>query len=271
MDPPDEILFRQRFILRLLRNVHASCPMNNKALWRADLSLTCLAKRVYEQMVSSPDTNRGLVCRALAHELNRLDTACPVARNGWIMSERYSALSPGAVWRRLGLAHHNWPGRFTVLLASIVVLLITQPLFAGHAYAQNIATITILLVLLGRHLCVPRIAHLLHRSVGADCTCDWMPPSAVICRRLHNRNARHDFHVPVPGSNCRRPGLAPLCRHQRHPGHYQRRHLRLPADRSRVCILPSQESNCDIPAPSAPHFFKGQPRESRPCSRRFTA
>ena len=99
-------------------------------------------------MVPSPDTNHGLVCRALAHELNHLDTACPVARNGWFMSERDSALSPGAVWRRLGLAHHNWPGRFTVLLASIVVLLISQPLFAGHAYAQNIATITILLVLL---------------------------------------------------------------------------------------------------------------------------
>ena len=64
------------------------------------------------------------------------------------MSERYSALSPAALWRRLGLAHHNWPGRFTILLVTILLLLITQPLFAGHAYAQNIATITILLVLL---------------------------------------------------------------------------------------------------------------------------
>jgi len=35
-----------------------------------------------------------------------------------------------------------------MLLTSIMLLLITQPLFAGHAYAQNIATITILLVLL---------------------------------------------------------------------------------------------------------------------------
>ena len=64
------------------------------------------------------------------------------------MSERYSVLSPAGIWQRLGLAHHNWPGRFTVLLTSIMLLLITQPLFAGHAYAQNIATITILLVLL---------------------------------------------------------------------------------------------------------------------------
>src|SRR5208337_4244235 len=64
------------------------------------------------------------------------------------MSERSNVLSPAALWRRLGLAHHNWPGRFTVLLVTIMILLITQPLFAGHAYAQNIATITILLVLL---------------------------------------------------------------------------------------------------------------------------
>src|SRR5271170_1409295 len=99
-------------------------------------------------MVSSPDANRGQVCRALAHELNRLDTACPVARNGWLMSERYSALSPAALWRRLGLAHHNWPGRFTFLLATILLLLVTQPMFVGHAFAQNIATATISLVLL---------------------------------------------------------------------------------------------------------------------------
>ena len=102
---------------------------------------------LYEQRDLSPDTNHGLMCGALGHELNRLDTACPVARNGWIMSEGSSALS-AAIWQRLGLAHHNWPGRFTALLGSIMILLITQPLFAGHAYAQNIATTTILLVLL---------------------------------------------------------------------------------------------------------------------------
>ncbi len=64
------------------------------------------------------------------------------------MSEKTSALSPAALWRRLGLERHNWPGRFTVLLATILLLLVTQPIFSGHAFAQNIATATISLVLL---------------------------------------------------------------------------------------------------------------------------
>jgi hypothetical protein len=64
------------------------------------------------------------------------------------MSERTSILSPAALWRRLGLARHNWPGRFTVLLATILLLLVTQPIFSGHAFAQIFATATISLVLL---------------------------------------------------------------------------------------------------------------------------
>jgi hypothetical protein len=64
------------------------------------------------------------------------------------MSEEKSALGSAAVWRRMGLAHHNWPGRFTLLLATIVVLLVTQPMFLGHAFAQNFATAAISLVLL---------------------------------------------------------------------------------------------------------------------------
>jgi hypothetical protein len=64
------------------------------------------------------------------------------------MSETTSVLSPSALWGRLGLARHNWPGRFTVLLASILLLLVSQPMFSGHAFAQNIATATISLVLL---------------------------------------------------------------------------------------------------------------------------
>lgn len=64
------------------------------------------------------------------------------------MSEKTSALSPAALWRRLGLERHNWPGRFTVLLTTILLLLVTQPMFSGHAFAQNIATATISLVLL---------------------------------------------------------------------------------------------------------------------------
>jgi len=64
------------------------------------------------------------------------------------MSERISALSPTGVWGRLGLAHHNWPGRFTALLMAIMLLLVTQPMFSSHAFAQNIATATMAFVLL---------------------------------------------------------------------------------------------------------------------------
>ncbi len=64
------------------------------------------------------------------------------------MSAKTGMFSPPALWRRLGLAHHNWPGRFTFLLATIIVLLVTQPMFSGHAFAQNIATAAISLVLL---------------------------------------------------------------------------------------------------------------------------
>src|SRR5271166_2436065 len=83
-----------------------------------------------------------------ARRTARLDTAAPVARNRCIMSEKSSVLSPSALWQRLGLAHHNWPGRFTLLLATILLLLVTQPMFSGHAFAQNFATAAISLVLL---------------------------------------------------------------------------------------------------------------------------
>jgi voltage-gated potassium channel len=53
-----------------------------------------------------------------------------------------------ALWRWLGLEHHNWPGRFTVLLATILLLLVSQPILVGHALAQGVATVTISLVLL---------------------------------------------------------------------------------------------------------------------------
>src|ERR1700719_3430941 len=78
----------------------------------------------------------------------RLDTASAVARNRCIMSDVISVLSPAALWRGLGLAHHNWPGRFTVLLLTIMLLLVTQPMFSGHDYAQNFATVAMSLVLL---------------------------------------------------------------------------------------------------------------------------
>jgi voltage-gated potassium channel len=64
------------------------------------------------------------------------------------MSDVTTALSPAALWRRLGLAHHNWPGRFTILLGTIMLLLVSQPMFSGHDYAQNLATVAMSLVLL---------------------------------------------------------------------------------------------------------------------------
>lgn len=64
------------------------------------------------------------------------------------MSEERSSHRFAALWRRLGLAHHNWPGRFTLLLATILLLLVTQPMFSHHAFAQSLATVTISLVLL---------------------------------------------------------------------------------------------------------------------------
>jgi hypothetical protein len=64
------------------------------------------------------------------------------------MSEKSGASSPSALWQRLGLAHHNWPGRYTLLLATIMLLLVSQPMLSGHDFAQVLATGTISLVLL---------------------------------------------------------------------------------------------------------------------------
>jgi hypothetical protein len=64
------------------------------------------------------------------------------------MTGRISVLSPTGVWGRMGLARHNWPGRFTVLLFTILLMLVSQPMFSRHDYAQNIATAAISLVLL---------------------------------------------------------------------------------------------------------------------------
>ena len=64
------------------------------------------------------------------------------------MSESSSVLSQSALWRRLGLAHHNWPGRFTVLLMAILLFLTTQPIFSQHDFAENVVSVSISLVLL---------------------------------------------------------------------------------------------------------------------------
>ena len=64
------------------------------------------------------------------------------------MSETTSAFGLSTLWRRLGLAHHNWPGRFTVLLTAILLFLVTQPIFSGHDFAENLVSVSISLVLL---------------------------------------------------------------------------------------------------------------------------
>jgi voltage-gated potassium channel len=63
------------------------------------------------------------------------------------MSEHGSAPTHSTLWSRLGLAHHNRPGRFTMLLGTILLLLVTQPVFSGHALAQNVATASMSFVL----------------------------------------------------------------------------------------------------------------------------
>ena len=124
------------------------------------------------------------------------------------MSERYSGLSPAALWHRLGLAHHNWPGRFTVLLATILLLLVTQPMFSGHAFAQNIATATISLVLLAAlyafratriYFIVALV--LLVPSLGGRLALLFTPS-------LDGRSAQRDLFVPVPGRDRHRTGFA---------------------------------------------------------------
>ncbi len=52
------------------------------------------------------------------------------------------------IWQSLGLGLHNYPGRYTVLLFSILLLLIVQPVFATHSLAQAIVTASMSLMLL---------------------------------------------------------------------------------------------------------------------------
>jgi voltage-gated potassium channel len=64
------------------------------------------------------------------------------------MIEKTRGLSPSALWQWLGLARHNRPGRFTVLLLTIMLLLVSQPAFQSHVFAQTLVTFSISLVLL---------------------------------------------------------------------------------------------------------------------------
>ena len=63
-------------------------------------------------------------------------------------SESRPPVNSNWLWRSLGLARHNHPGRYTLLLVSILLMLIVQPIFVRHTMAQALALTTMSLVLL---------------------------------------------------------------------------------------------------------------------------
>jgi len=52
------------------------------------------------------------------------------------------------LWRSLGVARRNQPGKYTLLLAAVLLMLIVQPIFVSHTLAQALSVMTISLVLL---------------------------------------------------------------------------------------------------------------------------
>lgn len=52
------------------------------------------------------------------------------------------------VWTALGLTRRNWPGRYTILLFSILAMILIQPIFAGHIRVQGLVTLSMSVVLL---------------------------------------------------------------------------------------------------------------------------
>ena len=52
------------------------------------------------------------------------------------------------IWRSIGLGRRNRPGRYTVLLFTILLMIVAQPLFATHKLAQAFVTLLMSLVLL---------------------------------------------------------------------------------------------------------------------------
>src|SRR5262245_8823564 len=63
------------------------------------------------------------------------DEAAPKRDSNWL-------------WEALGLKRRNWPGRYTLLLFSVLLMIIGQPIFASHRLAQGLATVSMSLVLL---------------------------------------------------------------------------------------------------------------------------
>lgn len=51
------------------------------------------------------------------------------------------------LWRSVGLARRNHPGRYTLLLFMILLLLLSEPLFVAHADLQMLATLMMIFLL----------------------------------------------------------------------------------------------------------------------------
>ena len=52
------------------------------------------------------------------------------------------------LWEALGLGRRNWPGRHTLLLFLVLVMVVGEPMFAGHRLAEGLASVSMSLVLL---------------------------------------------------------------------------------------------------------------------------
>ena len=51
------------------------------------------------------------------------------------------------LWEVLGLRRRNWPGRYTLLLFAILLMIIGEPMFEGHRLTQGLASVSMSLVL----------------------------------------------------------------------------------------------------------------------------
>ena len=52
------------------------------------------------------------------------------------------------LWTAMGIHYRHRPGRYTLLLLSILLLLVVQPLFSGHRFAEMVVSVTMSMVLL---------------------------------------------------------------------------------------------------------------------------
>ena len=187
------------------------------------------------------------------------------------MSATSSAITHSALWSRLGLAHHNWPGRFTLLLATILLLLVTQPIFVGTCARAECRDRDDIAGAAGRALRISLDQNLFRRRAGFAGPFDRMPGGAAVHIQSNGRIGRCDLFVPVPGRHGRRPRVEAVHRKERDARHNQRGDLRLPADGSCVCVRLRSRRTAASRVHSAPRSFKGRQATPRRSWRRCTA